>query len=300
LLYSFIFYSFIYPTIYNTLGLCNSKLSKKKMGVYYETIPPSLHPWILAQQLLFVATAPLSPTGHINLSPKGGSNFGILSPTQFWYMDLTGSGVETHAHLHEPSNGRICILFLAFTGPPKIVRIWGTGRAIENGSAEYEAFVRDNKVETIPGSRSIILIDVHQCGTSCGFSVPYYDFVGHRDILNEHFRKKDEKYKKGDDKESMDYYWALKSQRSLDGLPGMRRGVEFAEKNGVRPIKKMVGKWALENREASAGGVGAKEKLGVVHLLLVLVLGIVMGAAVALSLVTPEGLGKLREMGTVF
>ncbi|RMZ68828.1 pyridoxamine phosphate oxidase family [Pyrenophora seminiperda CCB06] len=267
------------------------------MGVYYETIPPSLHEWILAQQLLFVATAPLSPTGHINVSPKGGSNFGILSPTQFWYMDLTGSGVETHAHLHEPSNGRICVMFLAFSGPPKIVRIWGTGRAIENGTAAYSAFVKEHSVETIPGSRSIIMIDVHQCGTSCGFSVPYYDFVGHRDILNEHFRKKEDKFKKGDEKESMDFYWAWKSQRSLDGLPGMKRGVEFAEKNGVKPLKKMVGRWAPENRGVNVGG---RERLGVVHLVLVLVLGVVMGAAVALSVVTPEGLRGLREMGVVF
>ncbi|KAA8613583.1 signal transduction histidine kinase [Pyrenophora tritici-repentis] len=267
------------------------------MGVFYETIPPSLHPWILSQQLLFVATAPLSPTGHINLSPKGGSNFGILSPTKFWYMDLTGSGVETHAHLHEPSNGRICILFLAFSGPPKIVRIWGTGRAIENGTPEYEAFVQEHKVETIPGSRSIIMVDVHQCGTSCGFSVPYYDFVGHRDILNEHFRKKDEKFKKGEEKESMDFYWALKSQRSIDGLPGMRRGVAFAERNGVVPIKKMVGRWAPENRRERGG---ERERLGVLHLLLVLVLGAVIGAAGVLSLVSEEGLRGLREMGKVF
>ncbi|KAJ4339804.1 hypothetical protein N0V87_003004 [Didymella glomerata] len=209
------------------------------MGVYYETIPDSLIPWIKKQQMLLVGTAPLASDGHINISPKGGEDFfGVLSPTQFWYMDLTGSGVETHAHLHEPDNGRICVMFMAFTGPPQIVRIWGDGHVLENGSPEYTAFIADHKVKTIPGSRSIIIVDVHQCATSCGFSVPYYDFVAHRPILNEHFEKKERKFKEGDEKEGMDYYWAWKSARSVDGMPGMKRGVEYAEKNGVKPLRK--------------------------------------------------------------
>ncbi|KAF2848610.1 hypothetical protein T440DRAFT_149957 [Plenodomus tracheiphilus IPT5] len=214
------------------------------MGVFYETIPNSLVPWIKEQQMLWVGTAPLSGDGHINISPKGGQNFGIIDERTFWYMDLTGSGIETHAHLHEPGNGRICVMFMAFDGPPKIVRIWGDGRPIENGTPEWDSFIQEHKVPVIPGSRSIIMVNVHQCATSCGFSVPYYDFKGHRDILNEHFRKKDEKFRQGNDKESMDYYWALKSQLSIDGLPGMRRGYEFAQQNGVKPLKKMTGPYA--------------------------------------------------------
>lgn len=137
------------------------------MGVYYETIPDNLLSWIKEQQMLWVyvpplpnpislplpflptsnsphsGTAPLSPTGHINISPKscivnGAPSFGIPNPSTFWYQDLTGSGIETHAHLYEPSNARICIMFSAFHGPPKIVRIWGTGRVLENGSEEFE------------------------------------------------------------------------------------------------------------------------------------------------------------------
>jgi hypothetical protein len=149
-------------------------------------------------------TAPLSSNGHINISPKGGRNFGILSPTSFWYMDLTGSGVETHAHLHEPGNGRIAVMFIAFTGPPRIVRLWGKGKALEYMSPEFDAFVEEHKVSLKPGSRSIIIVDVDQCATSCGFSVPYYDFVGHRPILDDFFAKKAEKFEKGDEKESMD------------------------------------------------------------------------------------------------
>lgn len=176
------------------------------MGVYYETIPDSLRPWILEQKMLWVGTAPLSSSGHINISPKGGQYFGIVNSTTFWFLDLTGSGVETHAHLHEPGNGRICVMFMAFEGPPRIIRIWGHGRAIENGTAEYEAFVETNKVKTIPGSRSIITVDVHQVATSCGFSVPYYDFKGWRTTLNDFFEGKEKKYKGGKEEESMDRY----------------------------------------------------------------------------------------------
>lgn len=103
------------------------------MGVFWETIPESLQKWILEQHLLFVASAPLSNTGHINVSPKGGKYFGIIDKCTFWYHDLSGSGNETISHLHEPGNGRICIMFNAFDGPPKIVRLWGHG---EQSSAE--------------------------------------------------------------------------------------------------------------------------------------------------------------------
>ncbi|KAF2023230.1 hypothetical protein EK21DRAFT_81392 [Setomelanomma holmii] len=265
------------------------------MGVFYETIPDSLRPWIMEQQMLWVGTAPLSGSGHINISPKGGNNYGILSPTRFWYMDLTGSGVETHAHLHEPDNARIVVMFMAFIGPPKIVRLWGKGHALENGSPGFSAFVEEHKVPLKPGSRSIIVVDVDQCATSCGFSVPYYDFVGHRPILDDHFAKKEAKYNAGNEEESMDYYWAWKSQLSIDGLPGMKRGYEFAQKKGVKPLKKMVGKAGKIAEE----GAAAKEKIGVEHLLIVLLLGIIIGGALSLSVVTPERLIALREKGSI-
>lgn len=97
------------------------------MGVFYETIPRSLIPWILDQKLFWVATAPLSASGHVNVSPKGGQYFGVIDERTFWYMDLTGSGNETISHLHEPGNERITILFNAFEGPPRIIRLWGNG-----------------------------------------------------------------------------------------------------------------------------------------------------------------------------
>ena len=73
----------------------------------------------------------------------------------------------------------------------------------ENGSKEFEEFVEKHNVQTIPGTRSIIIVDIHQVGSSCGFSVPYYDFKGHRDILNKHFQTKQDKFEKGNEKESM-------------------------------------------------------------------------------------------------
>jgi hypothetical protein len=98
------------------------------MGQFFETIPASLMPWIMAQKMLFVGSAPLSPDGHVNISPKGGPYFGIIDERTFWFMDLTGSGVETTAHMYEEGNGRIVVMFVAFEGSPRILRIWGKGR----------------------------------------------------------------------------------------------------------------------------------------------------------------------------
>lgn len=97
------------------------------MGAFYETIPQSVQSWILEQKMFWVATAPLSGSGHVNVSPKGGEYFGLIDEKTFWYMELTGSGCETLAHLYERGNGRITIMLCAFEGPPKIVRLWGKG-----------------------------------------------------------------------------------------------------------------------------------------------------------------------------
>ncbi|KAF2221845.1 hypothetical protein BDZ85DRAFT_168763, partial [Elsinoe ampelina] len=213
------------------------------MGAFFETLSPTLMQWILEQHMFWVATAPLSGAGHVNVSPKGGKYFGVDDSRTFWYQDLTGSGNETISHLHEPGNGRIVILFNAFVGPPKILRLWGHGKVLENGTPEYEAFVKAHPgIELIPGTRSFIKVDVHQVGTSCGFSVPYYDFKEYRPILNNFFAEKARKYREGNEKESMDRYWALKNSYSMDGLPGMKRGQAALQvEKDVVPLKKMVG-----------------------------------------------------------
>jgi len=176
------------------------------MGKFYETIPPSLQSWILDQKVFYIASAPLSGSGHVNVSPKGGQYFGLLDDHTFYYQDLSGSGIETTSHLHERGNGRITVMFNAFEGPPRILRLWGKGRALEYGTSEFEAFVREKAVKTIPGTRSIIVVDVHQVGTSCGFSMPFFDFRGFRTTLNEFFVKRAKADEEGKTEDGIERY----------------------------------------------------------------------------------------------
>lgn len=211
------------------------------MGAFFETIPESTRTWLLQQKAFWIASAPLSADGHVNVSPKGGEYFGIVDEKTFWYMDLTGSGIETTSHLHEPGNGRITVMFNAFDGPPKIVRLWGKGTVLEYGTTAFNSFIADHTIKTIPGTRSIIRVDIHQVGTSCGFSMPKYDFREFRPTLNEFFEKRVAAEEAGDRKNGIEVYWAFKSQYSIDGLPGMKRAVQTAIEENVKPIKKMVG-----------------------------------------------------------
>ena len=136
------------------------------MGKFYDTIPQELTPWILKQEIFWVATAPLSPEAHVNVSPKGvRDSFHVLSPTRVWYQDLSGSGVETISHLRE--NGRITLMFSAFDGPPRIVRLFGVGSVHEFGTPEYEELIPPENRR--PGSRAAIVIDVHKVGSVSGF-----------------------------------------------------------------------------------------------------------------------------------
>lgn len=128
----------------------------------------------------------------MNVSPKGGAYFGIVSPTLFFYIDLTGSGSETLSHLHESHNGRITVLFNAFLGAPRIVRLWGRGEVLEYGTDRFDSFARQNNLEDklIPGARAVVLVHITQVGSSCGFSMPVYEFKEHRQTLNKFFEKK--------------------------------------------------------------------------------------------------------------
>ncbi|KAI5358029.1 Putative pyridoxamine 5'-phosphate oxidase, FMN-binding split barrel [Septoria linicola] len=209
------------------------------MGVFYEQIPENIYEWILQQKMFWVATAPLSKNGHINVSPKGGEYFGLVDNKTFWYMDLSGSGVETISHLRE--NGRVTIMLQAFEGSPRIVRLWGCGRILERESPEFNDFIAQHSVKTIPATRSIIIVDTHQVGSSCGYSVPTYEFKGFRQTLNQVFEKRKEKFDKGKTDESMDHYWAYKSAWSIDGLPAMQRGLDAGIRESVEPLVKMIG-----------------------------------------------------------
>ncbi|KAL1836190.1 hypothetical protein VTJ49DRAFT_5457 [Mycothermus thermophilus] len=214
------------------------------MGQFFETIPEHLMTWILEQKMFWVATAPLSGSGHVNVSPKGGSYFGLLNNRTFWYMDLSGSGNETISHLYESGNGRITVMFSAFHGAPRIVRLFGQGSVLERGTEAFDDFVKKREIQVIPSSRSIITVNVHQAASSCGYSVPMYDFKRFRETLNEVFAKKEQKLKQGNVEESRERYWALKNAYSMDGLPGMRIGLETAKKEHITPIPKMVGPMA--------------------------------------------------------
>jgi hypothetical protein len=149
------------------------------MATLYPEITPELRRFIERQPLFFVATAPLAAGGHVNLSPKGQESFRVLGPDRVGYLDLTGSGNETAAHLAE--NGRITFMFCAFAGAPRILRLHGTGRVVLPGTDEWGALAPHFPI--VPGARQIILADIHRVSTSCGMAVPLMDYAGQRDNL---------------------------------------------------------------------------------------------------------------------
>ncbi len=181
------------------------------MGKLYEAIDAALSDFLAAQKIFFVATAPLDASGHVNLSPKGLDSFRILSPRLVAYQDLVGSGVETIAHLRE--NGRITVLFCAFDGPPKIVRLHGRGEAIEAGEPDFEAL--NALFPSRSTVRAVVRIQVDRISTSCGFGVPLYDYQGERTQMVDWAQRKGP--------EGIARYKVEKNSKSIDGLPALRR-----------------------------------------------------------------------------
>lgn len=149
------------------------------MAKLYDAIDDKLAAFIAKQKMFFVATAPLSGDGHVNVSPKGYDAFRILGPSQVAYADLGGSGIETVAHARE--NGRITIMFCAFEGPALILRLYGKARVMQFDEPGFDA-----ELEKFPGferARNIVFVDVERVADSCGWGVPFYDFKGERDQL---------------------------------------------------------------------------------------------------------------------
>jgi hypothetical protein len=177
------------------------------MGRQYEEISPELAEWIRRQHLFFVATAPLAADGHVNLSPKGHDTLRVLDWHTVAYLDLTGSGIETAAHIRE--NGRITLMWCAFDGPPRIVRVSGRGelaalddpRAVDAGFPEMR------------GARGVVIVHADRVADSCGYAVPKFRFEGERERLIEWADKKS-------DAELVEYR-ATKNAASIDGLPGI-------------------------------------------------------------------------------
>lgn len=180
------------------------------MGKKLESISPELAAWISEQHLFFVATAPLANDGLVNLSPKGLDSFRVVGEQQVAYLDLTGSGAETIAHLRE--NGRIVVMFCAFSGPPKIVRLHGQGKVITKGDEQWEQWLALYPVHR--GIRSVIVVDVSRVSESCGYSVPCMEFVEDRETLVRWAEKKSD--------EELVQYRRTKNQKSVEGLPALR------------------------------------------------------------------------------
>jgi hypothetical protein len=180
------------------------------MSKRHEAISAEMQSWLMLQPVFFVATAPLNENGNVNCSPKGGNTFRILGEREVAYVDLTGSGIETIAHLQE--NGRIVLMFCAFTGPPKIVRLHGKGEVIYPADAGYAKLSPFFSLH--PGARAIIRVSVNRVSDSCGFGVPRLDFVANRDALDQWAEKKGPA--------GLQAYRSEKNLSSIDGLPGYK------------------------------------------------------------------------------
>ena len=180
------------------------------MSKTFEGIDEKLAGFLDRQPVFFVATAPTAPEGHINLSPKGvAGTFRILDPSTVAYLDITGSGIETVAHLRE--NGRIIIMFCAFSGPPRIVRLHGRGTAVLPGDSGWDELAA--RFPPTPGTRSIISVALERVSDSCGFGVPLMTYEADRKDMAAWAERKGE--------DGLVEYRAKKNATSIDGLPGL-------------------------------------------------------------------------------
>jgi len=180
----------------------------------YPEIDDALAQFIQAQCMFFVATAPLSANGHVNLSPKGLDTFRILTPTTVAYLDLFGSGVETIAHVKE--NRRIAIMFCAFQGAPRILRLHGHGRVIEKDESDFATL--QSHFPIYEGTRAIIVVEVARISDSCGYGVPLLKYEAERTALPAWCRKRGT--------EGLKIYRQQKNRQSIDGLPGVKELVD--------------------------------------------------------------------------
>ena len=179
------------------------------MGSVYAEINDNLADWIKKQKMFFVATAPLAANGLLNCSPKGGDTFAVINGTTVAYLDLTGSGAETIAHLRE--NGRMVIMFCAFEGEPLIVRLHGRGEVMLPGHPDFDSLVRHFPLN--PGTRSVVRMSVSRIADSCGMAVPLMNFRDHRTELDA--------WAHASGPEKLSAYRRKKNTRSIEGLPAI-------------------------------------------------------------------------------
>ena len=178
----------------------------------FESLKDRHRRFIAEQKMFFVGSAPLSPDGHVNVSPKGLDSFAVLDANRVAYIDLGGSGIETHSHMQE--NGRLCIMFCAFAGKPLILRLYGQGQAHGYGTAEFELLRPRFPGIDVP-VRGIIELAITRAQDSCGWAVPYYEYQGDRSRLLEHNAERSQ--------QTFIERRLETNAESLDGLPGLRR-----------------------------------------------------------------------------
>ena len=178
------------------------------MAEQFPELTDDLQEWIGRQRVFFTATA--AAGGRINLSPKDGKALRVVDASTVVYMDQTGSGNETAAHLR--ADGRMTIMMCAFEGPPRILRLYGRGRVLHRDGAEYaETLAERFGGEAPPGARQIVRLDIDMAQTSCGFGVPLFAYERERDVLN--------RWATGKGPDGIAAYWREKNTASLDGLP---------------------------------------------------------------------------------
>jgi Pyridoxamine 5'-phosphate oxidase len=180
------------------------------MGKTYDQLDERLCRWIADQHVFFVATAPSGSGGHVNLSPKGHADtLAILDQRTVAYLDLTGSGAETIAHLRD--NGRITLMFCAFSGPPKILRLHGQGRIVLPGADRWDELAA--RFPARRGARAVVVVDVERIADSCGYAVPQYHYAGQRDLLDQWTQARDDA--------TLVAYRAQRNHASIDDLPAL-------------------------------------------------------------------------------
>jgi predicted pyridoxine 5'-phosphate oxidase superfamily flavin-nucleotide-binding protein len=181
------------------------------MSKVYDRLDDRLIEFIRAQKVFFVATAPLGPDGHVNVSPKGYDSISIIDDLTVAWVDLGGSGIETQAHLRE--NGRITLMFCAFDGAANILRLYGKGEAVDFGDPRFDELMQ--RFPQVDKARAVVVVKIERIADSCGWGVPFYEFKGERDQLRRaHAPKPLEEWRE---------YRYSKNEKSIDGLPGLTR-----------------------------------------------------------------------------
>ena len=243
------------------------------MGKVHASVDGRLRAFVERQHVFFVGTAPLASNGHLNVSPRGiPGTFGLLDERTFAWVDTSGSGSETIAHLRE--NGRIVVMFCAFEGAPNIVRFHGRGRVVTIYDDEYAGLAA--RFDDLPGARAVIVVDIDRVSDACGYGVPLMEYAGERELLQRYFGRKGT--------EGSADYRRRKNRTSIDGLPAFDYDPldEWGTLDGLGRIREQLAAqidgWAYPVSYALAldGEIGHVNEPGGIHRLPGVVLATVL------------------------